>query len=211
VIRILLAEDQVMVRQGLKMMVETDTEIKVTGEASHGKEAVSLCEKQHFDVIIMDIRMPEMDGLEAARIIHSRWPDRKVLMLTTFNDDEYALEALKSGASGYMLKDAEPQELIKAIRSCLAGGLSLQDQVAAKVMPRLLKQQERTQDVNPTLTPRELDIIRRIGEGRSNKEISEELALSVGTIKNHITTILDKLELRDRTQIAIYAIRHNLV
>ncbi|MCL7745531.1 response regulator [Halalkalibacter alkaliphilus] len=210
-IRILLAEDQVMVRQGLKMMVETDAEIKVTGEASHGKEAVSLCETQHFDVIIMDIRMPEMDGLEAARIIHSRWPDRKVLMLTTFNDDEYALEALKSGASGYMLKDAKPQELIKAIRSCLAGGLSLQDQVAAKVMPRLLNQQERTQDVNPTLTPRELDIIRRIGEGRSNKEISEELALSVGTIKNHITIILDKLELRDRTQIAIYAIRHNLV
>lgn len=210
-IRILLAEDQGMVRQGLKMMVETDAELKVTGEASNGKEAVSLCEKNHFDVVILDIRMPEMDGLEAARIIHSRWPDRKVLMLTTFNDDEYALEALKSGASGYMLKDAEPEELIKAIRSCLAGGLSLQDQVAAKVMPRLIKQQSETEAVDPSLTPRELDIIRRIGEGRSNKEIAEELALSVGTVKNHISIILDKLELRDRTQIAIYAIRHNVV
>ncbi|WP_078596287.1 response regulator [Evansella clarkii] len=210
-IRILLAEDQGMVRQGLKLMVETDVELKVTGEASNGKEAVTLCEKQHFDVIVLDIRMPEMNGLEAARIIHSRWPDRKVLMLTTFNDDEYALEALKSGASGYMLKDAEPHDLIKAIRSCLAGGLSLQDQVAAKVMPRLIKQQTGSQEVDPSITPRELDIIRRIGEGRSNKEISEELSLSVGTIKNNISIILDKLELRDRTQIAIYAIRHNVV
>ncbi|MBU9720084.1 MULTISPECIES: response regulator [Bacillaceae] len=211
-IRILLAEDQGMVRHGLKMMVETDEVMKVIGEASNGKEAISLCEKHHFDVIILDIRMPEMDGLEAARIIHSRWPDRKVLILTTFNDDEYALEALKSGASGYMLKDAEPQELIKAIRSCLAGGLSLQDQVAAKVMPRLIKQQQQvSEEADPSLTPRELDIIRKIGEGRSNKEIAEELALSVGTVKNHISIILDKLELRDRTQIAIYAIRHEIV
>ncbi|PIB48413.1 LuxR family transcriptional regulator, partial [Pseudomonas sp. 2822-15] len=93
--------------------------MKVTGEASNGKEAIELCEKQLFHIVILDIRMPIMDGLQAARIIHSRWPDRKVLMLTTFNDDEYALEALKNGASGYMLKDAEPQELIKAIRSCL--------------------------------------------------------------------------------------------
>ncbi|WP_078552331.1 response regulator [Bacillus alkalicellulosilyticus] len=210
-IRILLAEDQGMVRQGLKMMVETAADMKVTGEANNGKEAVTLCESHQFDVVVLDIRMPVMDGLQAARIIRSRWPDRKVLMLTTFNDDEYALEALKIGASGYMLKDAEPEELIKAIRSCLSGGLSLQDQVAAKVMPRLIKQQHTPEAVDSSLTPRELDIIKRIGEGRSNKEIAEELALSVGTVKNHISLILDKLDLRDRTQIAIYAIRHNVV
>lgn len=209
-IRILLAEDQGMVRQGLKMMIETDDELKVRGEAANGKEAVVLCETHYYDLVILDIRMPVMDGLEAARIIHTRWPDRKILILTTFNDDEYALEALRNGAAGYMLKDAEPEELIRAIRSCLSGGLSLQDQVAAKMMPRLIRQ-TKSPDVDPSLTPRERDIISRIGEGRSNKEIADELALSVGTVKNHITIILDKLALRDRTQIAIYAIRRGMV
>jgi len=209
-IRILLAEDQAMVRQGLKMMIETDPGIEVTGEAVNGKQAVALCETQAFDLIIMDIRMPKMDGLEATRIILSRWPKCKVLILTTFNDDEYALEALKSGACGYMLKDADTSELIRSIRSCLEGGLVLEGQVAANIMPKLMKQPVQ-EKVLESLTPRELDIICRIGEGRSNREISDELALSVGTVKNHISMILDKLELRDRTQIAIYAIRHGLV
>lgn len=209
-IRILLAEDQAMVRQGLKMMIETDPGIEVTGEAVNGKQAVALCETQAFDLIIMDIRMPEMDGLEATRIILSRWPKCKVLILTTFNDDEYALEALKSGACGYMLKDADTSELIRSIRSCLEGGLVLEGQVAANIMPKLIKQPVQ-EKVLESLTPRELDIICRIGEGRSNREISDELALSIGTVKNHISMILDKLELRDRTQIAIYAIRHGLV
>ncbi|TLS51620.1 response regulator transcription factor [Paenibacillus antri] len=209
-IRILIAEDQTLVRHGLKMMIETDPELRVTGEASNGREAVAQCERQAFDLVVLDIRMPEMDGLEAARHIVSRWPDRKVMMLTTFNDDEYALEALKIGASGYMLKDADPAALIRSIRSCLSGGLSLEEHVAAKVMPRLLGKTE-TKPVDPSLTPRELDIIRRVGEGRSNKEIAEELALSVGTVKNHISLVLDKLELRDRTQLAIYAIRHDLI
>lgn len=209
-IRILLAEDQAMVRQGLKMMIETDPGIEVTGEAVNGKQAVALCETQAFDLIIMDIRMPEMDGLEATRIILSRWPKCKVLILTTFNDDGYALEALKSGACGYMLKDADTSELIRSIRSCLEGGLVLEGQVAANIMPKLMKQPVQ-EKVLESLTPRELDIICRIGEGRSNREISDELALSIGTVKNHISMILDKLELRDRTQIAIYAIRHGLV
>jgi DNA-binding NarL/FixJ family response regulator len=209
-IRILIAEDQTLVRHGLKMMIETDPELRVTGEASNGAEAVLLNERQAFELVVLDIRMPEMDGLEAARRILSRWPDRKVMMLTTFNDDEYALEALKLGASGYMLKDADPAALIRSIRSCLSGGLALEEQVAAKVMPRLLGRTE-TKPVDPSLTPRELDIARRVGEGRSNKEIAEELALSIGTVKNHISLILDKLELRDRTQLAIYAIRHDLI
>ena len=209
-IRILIAEDQTLVRHGLKMMIETDAELRVTGEASNGAEAVLLNERQSFDLVVLDIRMPGMDGLEAARRILSRWPDRKVMMLTTFNDDEYALEALKLGASGYMLKDADPAALIRSIRSCLSGGLSLEEQVAAKVMPRLLGKTE-AKTADPSLTPRELDIARRVGEGRSNKEIADELALSVGTVKNHISLILDKLELRDRTQLAIYAIRHDLI
>ena len=190
--------------------MESDSDLKVTGEAGNGREAVALCEAHIFDVVVMDIRMPEMSGLEAARIIRSRWPKTKVLMLTTFNDDQYAVEALKIGASGYMLKDAEPEALIRSIRSCLTGGLSLQENVAAKVIPRLLEQKKEL-TVDSSITPRELSIVRLIGIGRSNREIADELGLSVGTVKNHVSQIMDKLELRDRTQLAIYAIRHNVV
>lgn len=209
-IRILLAEDQAMVRQGLKMMIETDSEMRVAGEACNGKEAVQLCEAQAFDIVILDIRMPEMNGLEAARIIRARWPRSKVLILTTFNDDQYALEALKLGVNGYMLKDAEPAALIRSIRSCLSGGLSIQDDVAAKVIPQLLKPNAETK-IDASITPRELAIIRLIGVGRNNQEVASELGLSVGTVKNHVSQIMDKLELRDRTQLVIYAIRHNVV
>jgi DNA-binding NarL/FixJ family response regulator len=209
-IRLLLAEDQAMVRQGLKMMIETDNEMLVTGEAANGKEAIKLCELQAFDMIVLDIRMPEMNGLEAARTIRTRWPQSKILMLTTFNDDQYALEALRIGANGYMLKDAEPEALIRSIRSCLSGGLSIQDDVAAKVIPQLLRQTPQA-PVDASITPRELVIIRLVGEGRSNQEIANELSLSIGTVKNHVSLIMDKLELRDRTQLAIYAIRHNIV
>lgn len=211
-IRILLAEDQTMVRHGLKMMIETDIEMRVFGEAANGREAVKLCETRVFDIAVLDIRMPEMNGLEAARIIRTRWPQIKLLILTTFNDDQYAMEALKIGASGYMLKDAEPEALIRSIRSCLSGGISLQDNVAAKIIPQLLKRtEEKEKTVDISITPRELAIIRLVGVGRSNQEIANELGLSVGTIKNHVSQIMDKLDLRDRTQLAIYAIRHNVV
>ncbi|WP_433957213.1 response regulator [Cytobacillus horneckiae] len=211
-IKVLLAEDQVMVRQGLKAMIETDDEMKVTGEADNGKKAISLCEKQFFDVAILDIRMPEVDGIEAAKILRSRYPHMKILMLTTFDDNQYVLDALKLGVSGYMLKNGDTESLIRSIKSALSGGLSLEDQVAAKVMPVLLqKENQEEKQINPTLTPRERAILKCIGEGLNNKEVAERLGLSVGTVKNQTSHILDKLELRDRTQLAIYAIRHRLV
>lgn len=206
----MLAEDQVMVRQGLKMMIESDEEMKVSGEANNGKEAIELCEKQSFDIVILDIRMPVMDGIEAAKVIHSRWPDTKILMLTTFDDKQYVLESLKIGVSGYVLKTGDTESLLRSIRSALTGGLSIEDQVAAKVVPLLLKQDDALEP-DPTLTPRERDILICIGEGLSNGEIAERLAISVGTVKNNTSQILNKLDLRDRTQLAIYAIRHNLV
>jgi len=209
-IRILLAEDQMMVRQGLKMMIETDEEMKVTGEASNGKEAIDLCEKQMFDVVILDIRMPVMNGIEAAKVIQSRFKQSKILILTTFDDSEYVMDALKIGVSGYILKDGDTDSLIRSIRSALKGGLAVEDQVAAKVMPLLLHQQgEKNPD--PSLTPRERAILACIGEGLSNNETAERLGLSVGTVKNNTSQILQKLDLRDRTQLAIYAIRHHLV
>ncbi|WP_078433924.1 response regulator transcription factor [Metabacillus halosaccharovorans] len=209
-IKVLLAEDQVMVRQGLKAMIETDEEITVTGEADNGKEAINLCEKQVFDVAILDIRMPVMDGIEATKILRSRFPLMKILMLTTFDDEEYVMEALKLGVSGYMLKNGDTESLIRSIKSALSGGLSLEDQVAAKVMPVLLQKQEKD-SIDPRLTPRERAILTCIGEGLNNKEVAERLGLSVGTVKNQTSMILEKLALRDRTQLAIYAIRNHLV
>jgi len=209
-IRILLAEDQVMVREGLKLMIETDDEMKVVGEANNGKEAIDLCEKQFFDIVILDIRMPVMDGIEAAKIIQSRWKQTKILILTTFDHNEYVMDALKIGVNGYILKNADTASLIRSIRSALDGGLAVEDQVAAKVMPLLLNQKEE-KTADPTLTPRERSILKCIGEGLSNSEIGDQLGLSVGTVKNNTSQILNKLALRDRTQLAIYAIRYGLV
>lgn len=207
-INILIAEDQELVRQGLKLMIETDAEFRVTAEAGNGQEAVDLCQSHRFDLIILDIRMPVMNGLEAARVIRNQFSDMIILMLTTFNDEEYVLEALKNQANGYLLKDGNAEELIRSIRSALNGGLAIEDHVAAKVMPKLMQYQTETPEVEASLTERELDIIARIGEGKNNQEIASELYLSVGTIKNLISGILTKLDLRDRTQIAIYALKH---
>ncbi|MFL2076612.1 response regulator [Marinilactibacillus psychrotolerans] len=209
-IDILIAEDQVLVRQGLKMMLETEAGFRVVAEASNGKEAVEWCERKSFDLVLLDIRMPEMNGLEAGKIIRNQHPQTIILMLTTFNDEEYALEALKNKANGYLLKDGDSFELIKSVKSALNGGLVIQDHVAARVMPTLLDRQPTNEPVNRFLTHRELDIIKKIGEGKNNQEIADTLYLSVGTVKNHISSILTKLELRDRTQIAIYALKHKI-
>ncbi|WP_431801446.1 response regulator [Halobacillus andaensis] len=210
-IRVLLAEDQIMVRQGLKVMIESEPGIKITGEADEGKSAIKLCEQQAFDLVILDIRMPVMDGIEAARIMRERWPSLKILMLTTFDDDQYVMDSLKIGVNGYMLKNGDTESLIRSIKSALSGGLSIEDHVAAKVMPALLNQQSSPQKADESLTPRERSILKCIGEGLNNQEISTRLGLSVGTVKNNTSHILDKLDLRDRTQLAIYAIRHHLV
>ncbi|KOO50579.1 response regulator transcription factor [Priestia koreensis] len=206
---ILLVEDQHIVRQGLKMMIEIDDDFRVVAEASNGEEALAQLHKHIVDMVVMDIRMPIMNGLEATRKIKGINPQMKILILTTFNDDEYALQALKDGANGFMLKDAEPVKLIEAIRSCLNGGLTIHDNVAAKVVPRLL-QTPNVQASEIPLSPRELAVTKLVGEGKTNKEIADELYLSIGTVKNHITQVLNKLELRDRTQLAIYAVRHHL-
>ncbi|MGX1266365.1 DNA-binding NarL/FixJ family response regulator [Rossellomorea marisflavi] len=208
--RIMIVEDQGIVRQGLKMMIEQDPAFTVVAEASDGKEAVELMNLHALDLILMDIRMPEMNGIEATRIIKARWPQVKVLMLTTFNDDEYAMQALKEGANGFLLKTSDGEQLLHSVHSCLNGGMTIHDEVAAKVVPRLLSARKESPAVH-ALTPRELSITKLVGEGKTNKEIADQLFLSVGTVKNHISQILQKLELRDRTQLAIYAVRHDIV
>lgn len=207
--KVLLVEDQMIVRQGLKMVLEQDENITVTHEASNGIEALEIVKSEPIDVIMMDVRMPKMNGIETTSLIRKQFPEIKILILTTFNDDEYAYQALKEGASAFLLKTAEPTKLIEAVYSAMKGGLTLHDEVAAKVMPRLLQVAEKpTSDVE--LTEREAAITRLIGEGMTNKEIASELYLSVGTVKNHITNILQKMDLRDRTQLAIYAVKHDI-
>lgn len=198
-----------IVRQGIKMMIEQEESLRVVAEAGNGIEAISKMELHAIDCVVMDIRMPEMNGIEAARLIKQRWPQVKILMLTTFNDDEYALQSLKDGVNGFLLKTAERDELIKAILSCIDGGMPLDKEVTAKVMPRLL-QQTKIEVSDIPLTPRELAIVQQVGRGMTNKEIADELHLSIGTVKNHLTTILQKLQLRDRTQLAIYAVKNDL-
>ncbi|MCM2605943.1 response regulator transcription factor [Rossellomorea marisflavi] len=207
--RIMIVEDQGIVRQGLKMMIEQDPAFKVVAEASNGREALEKMDLHALDLILMDIRMPEMNGIEATRAIKAGWPQVKVLMLTTFNDDEYAMQALKEGANGFLLKTSDGEQLLHSVHSCLNGGMTIHDEVAAKVVPRLLSTRKETPPTH-SLTPRELSITKLVGEGKTNKEIADQLFLSLGTVKNHISQILQKLELRDRTQLAIYAVRHDI-
>jgi len=211
--RILLVEDQTIVRNGLKMMIEQDETLQITAEASNGREALLLLEKVYVDLVLMDIRMPEMSGIEATKHMRSHFPNVKILILTTFDDEEYAYQTLKDGASGFLVKSSEPAKLIASIHSVLDGGMVIQEDVTAKLMPKLL--QQRTTKVSTTqlstLTERELMITQLIGEGKTNKEIADSLFLSVGTVKNHLTHILQKLALRDRTQLAIYAVRNGIV
>ncbi|SDB91892.1 response regulator transcription factor [Shouchella lonarensis] len=209
---LLLVEDLHLVRQGLKMMIEQDETLRVIAEAGNGQEAVEAYERHMVDLVLMDIRMPVKNGLEATKEIRARHPVAKVLMLTTFDDDAYALEALKYGACGYLLKDADADYLIRAIKSVLNGGMHLDDSVAAKVMPHLLHAQpsKGAGEKIALLTKRELSIVKLVGNGKNNQEIADTLFLSVGTVKNHISQVLDKLDLRDRTQLAIYAIRQQL-
>ncbi|HEO8421167.1 response regulator transcription factor [Niallia sp. FSL W8-0635] len=215
-IRVLIAEDQAIVRNGLKMIIEQDEDIQVVAEAENGKAVLALLEKTIVDIVLMDIRMPIMDGMEATKRIRQQFPQIKILILTTFNDEEYALQAFQEGANGFLLKTTESFTLVNSIKSCLSGGISIHDQVAAKLMPKLLKKETnhekalKDNEIVP-LTKREIEIVKSIGQGKTNKEISRELLLSVGTIKNHITQILSKLELRDRTQLAIYAVRNDYI
>lgn len=206
--KVLIVEDQSIVRQGLRLMLEQDPQIKIAAEAENGEEAIKKMEAHVIDVILMDIRMPIMNGLEATRKIKERWPKVKILMLTTFNDEEYAIQALKYGANAFLLKTSDQQSLIQAVYSCFQGGLPIHEEVAAKVMPRLLQKVEKRLEL--PLSSRELDITKLVGEGKTNKEIAEELFLSVGTVKNHITQILQKLKLRDRTQLAIFAVKNDI-
>ena len=213
VMKVIIVDDQDIMLQGLSMILSKDEAIEIVGLAGNGQDAISLCEKHKVDVVLMDINMPIMNGVEATKIICDSFKETRVLILTTFNDDEFIFGSLKNGASGYLLKDASPGEIIGAIKTVYAGGTFINPAVATKVVQKLSSNDHEQVIVDQRakdLTGRELDICHLLGEGYNNKEIGDELFISEGTVKNNITRILDKLDLRDRTQLALFAVKNRL-
>ncbi len=218
-IRVLIADDQALVRRGFRMILETEPDLEVVGEAADGEEAVALSRRLHPDVVLMDVRMPGVDGIEATRAIvdagavtGSAAPPR-VLMLTTFDMDEYVYDALRAGASGFLLKDVPPEQLVDGIREVLAGEALLSPVIMRRMIEAYLARPPATrrQDEVATLTPREREILVLLGRGRSNAEIAGDLVVSETTVKTHVGRVLMKLGLRDRVQAVIYAYESGLV
>ena len=214
-IKLLLADDQDILTEGLKLILGAEEDIEIVGTANNGKKAYELCRIRKPDLVLMDIQMPEVNGVEATAMIKKDFPQTKIIVLTTFNDDEYIYDALKNGASGYLLKDTSPTDILKAVRTVYKGGALIQSEVAVKVIDKFSQLAKDTVDkhIDPKvelLTDREIEICRLIAEGKNNKEIADKLFLSQGTVKNHITRILIKLDLRDRTQLAIFSIKNEL-
>jgi DNA-binding NarL/FixJ family response regulator len=205
-IRILLVDDQHIIRQGLKSMLESNSDMQVIGEAENGQRALEQIPTLQPDLVLMDIRMPIMDGVAATGAIAEQYPTTKVLVLTTFDDDEYVSQAMRLGAKGYLLKDTEPDELALAIRSVHKGHTQLGPGLFAKAL--MPTSSASTPIVTPPpelaqLTARELEVLRLIASGFNNREIAEALFLSENTVKNYVTNILSRLQLRDRTQAAL--------
>ncbi|MBD2136780.1 response regulator transcription factor [Anabaena sp. FACHB-1237] len=203
-ITILLVDDQSLIRQGLKALLELEPDLKIIGEAENGENAIKLVTELHPDVILMDIRMPIMDGVAATKQIMTQFPQTKILVLTTFDDDEYVKAALKNGAIGYLLKDTPSEELAIAIRAVNKG----YSQLSPGIVTKLLNEFDPSPSIPDNLTeltPREKEVLRLIAIGAKNREIAEKLYICEGTVKNHVTNILNRLNLRDRTQAAIFA------
>ncbi len=208
-IRVLIVDDQRLMRDGLRILIETENDIEVVGEAANGLEAVTAYRDLIPDMVLMDVRMPKLNGVEATRRIKADWDDANILILTTFDDDEYVFEGLRAGASGYLLKDVSGKELAEAIRIVADGGSLIAPSVAKKVLSefaRLKPATEHTRNSLPEpLSAREAEILKILAQGKTNKEIAEGLHLAEGTVKNYITGILQKIGARDRTQAALRA------
>ena len=216
-IKVLIADDQELIRESLGIVLGANPDMEITGMASDGQSVLSMIKKEKPDVILMDIRMPGMDGVECTRVVKEKYPDIYIIILTTCDDDEYVYGALKYGASGYLLKGISMKELASAIRTVVSGRAMINPEITDKVV-KLFNQMAKSNysiqvddKMTEDLTKTEWKVIQKIGCGLSNKEISVDLALSEGTVRNYLSSILSKLDLRDRTQLAIWAVQTGTV
>lgn len=208
-IRILLVDDQRLMREGLRMLLELEPDLEVVGEAADGAAALSEYARLLPDVVLMDIRMPGMDGVEATRRIRERWPDARIIIVTTFDEDAYVFDGLRAGALGYLLKDISGHDLAQAVRTVAAGGALIQPSVAARVVAEFARlaapARPPGEHLPEPLSEREQEILKLVARGLTNREIADRLALAEGTVKNYVTAILGKIGARDRTQAALRA------
>src|SRR6266567_6225017 len=218
-VRVLVVDDQRLIREGIAALLSIQDGVTVVGTAASGQEAIEKALALSPEVVLMDVRMPVMDGVQATAVICNQLPTCQVLMLTTFDDKKYIVKALQAGAKGYLLKDIPPGDLAQAIRLAHAGIYQLDPIVAGKLVGALSStpvaysraEQQATNSSHPLLTDREIEVLRFIALGATNREIAAQLVVTEGTIKNHISNILNRLDLRDRTQAALYARDHHLI
>jgi DNA-binding NarL/FixJ family response regulator len=209
--KVIICDDQVIVREGLEMLLKLEPDIQIVGTAGDGVEVIELAEKEKPDLILMDLKMPIVNGVEATRQIRAKHPEIKVLVLTTFDDDEWVADAVQAGASGYLLKDTPRDELVKAIRGTVEGKAYVDPKVAGKILEKASSRQTQpSAQITRNLTEREIDILRLIAKGLNNADIAGRLFLSEGTVRNNVSAILTKLGVSDRTQAAVIAIQHGL-
>lgn len=209
--KVVICDDQAIIRDGLAMLLMLEKDIEIAGQASDGAEAVELVARHLPDMVLMDLKMPGMNGIEATRQIRTRYPAVKVLVLTTYDDDEWVFDAIRAGAAGYLLKDTPRADLVKAVRGTVEGKTFVDPAVAGKMLGQIASQQTQPQSViTKDLSEREVDVLRLIARGYTNAEIAADLHLSEGTVRNHVSAVLAKLGVADRTQAAVIAIRHGL-
>ena len=208
-IRVFVTDDHSIVRKGIKATLELVPDMELVGEATNGREAVEMAGASKPDVVLMDLVMPEMDGIEAIRQIKSQHPEIAILVLTTFAGEDKVFPAIKAGASGYQLKDSDPEELVTAIRQVYRGEPALHPLIARKVLQELSRPIEGPPTPDP-LTPREEEILKLVAKGLENPEIADQLVISEATVRTHVSNIMSKLHLASRTQVALYALREGL-
>ncbi len=216
-IKVMIADDQELIRESLRIVLSTHDDIQIVSTACNGREVLDLMKINSADVILMDIRMPEMDGVLATKEVKDAYPDTRIIILTTFDDDEYVFSALKNGACGYLLKGISMDKLYESIVEVADGGAMINPDIAMRILQSFSNQSNQNTNIEVdqklvgTLTIKEKLVAQQIGFGLSNKEIADKLYFSQGTVRNYISVILNKLQLRDRTQVAIWAVQSNLI
>jgi NarL family two-component system response regulator LiaR len=208
-IRVFIADDHPIVRRGIRNLLETEADIQVVGEADNGRDAIAAVERLVPDVVLMDLIMPEIDGIEATRRIRGRLESVRILVLTSFATDDKVFPAIKAGALGYLIKDTAPEELVRAIRQVHQGEPTLHPAIAQKMLHEIAHSSDQPPSPEP-LTPREMEVLKLVAQGLSNQEIAQKLVVSVATVYTHVSNILGKLHLASRTQAALYALREGL-